>query len=78
MNQSRTVIYDRQSSNCCLMLTAIASAQSSLPVYLAQYIDEKMRRSAVERQLEILARPAPRLARMDSGWWTRFPCETGH
>ncbi len=55
-------------------LTAIASAQEFVVgCTLAQYIDDKMRRSAVERQLEILGEACSRLARMDSSAADQIP-----
>ena len=52
-------------------LGAIASAAEFVAgVSLTQYAAEKMRRSAVERQLEILGEACSRLARMDASLLT--------
>jgi uncharacterized protein with HEPN domain len=52
-------------------LGAIASAREFVDgVSLAQYATDKMRRSAVERQLEILGEACSRLARLDPSFLT--------
>ena len=55
-------------------LAAIAAAQEFVAgCSLAQYIEEKMRRSAVERQLEILGEACSRLARTEPAVVDQIP-----
>ena len=50
-------------------LDAINAAQEFLAeTSLDQYLADKMRRSAVERQLEILGEACARLVKLDFGW----------
>ncbi len=50
-------------------IDAIGTAQEFLGgIALAQYLADKMRRSAVERQLEILGEACSRLAKLQPGW----------
>lgn len=50
-------------------IEAIGAAQEFLDgVSLEQYLADKMRRSAVERQLEILGEACSRLARLEPTW----------
>ncbi|MES2583206.1 MAG: HepT-like ribonuclease domain-containing protein [Pseudomonadota bacterium] len=55
-------------------LGAIASAQEFIAGYsIAQYMDDKMRRSAVERQLEILGEACSRIARIEPALIEQVP-----
>lgn len=55
-------------------LGAIASSQEFIAgCSLEQYVDDKMRRSAVERQLEILGEACARLARMEPAFVEQIP-----
>jgi uncharacterized protein with HEPN domain len=57
-----------------LLLDALGAIESAAEfvagISLAQYAAEKMRRSAVERQLEILGEACSRLARLDASFLT--------
>jgi uncharacterized protein with HEPN domain len=55
-------------------LGAVASAQEFVAGHsIEQYMDDKMRRSAVERQLEILGEACSRLARMEPSLIEQVP-----
>lgn len=55
-------------------LQAIEAADEFLAnVSLDQYLVDRMRRSAVERQLEILGEACTRLVKLDAQWSERLP-----